>query len=77
MRIIRQRWGLALLFVAALISTSGTLRAASAPAVRLNGEVEKINLDGVVFRESTKDAFGKPVEREVTKRLYASAGEQQ
>lgn len=42
-----------------------------------DGEVEKINLDGVVFRESTKDAFGKPVEREVTKRLYASAGEQQ
>ena len=42
-----------------------------------DGEVEKINLDEVVFRESTKDAFGKPVEREVTKRLYASAGEQQ
>jgi hypothetical protein len=44
MRIIRQRWGLALLFAAALISTSGTLRAASAPVVRLNGEVR----DGVV-----------------------------
>jgi len=44
MRIIRQRWGLALLFAAALISTSGTLRAACAPAVRLNGEVK----DGVV-----------------------------
>ena len=44
MRIIRQRWGLALLFAAALISTSGTLRAASAPAVRLDGEVK----DGVV-----------------------------
>jgi hypothetical protein len=42
-----------------------------------DGEVEKISLDEVVFRESTKDAFGKPVEREVTKRLYASAGEQQ
>jgi Tfp pilus assembly protein PilP len=42
-----------------------------------DGEVEKINLDEVIFRESTKDAFGKPVEREVTKRLYASAGEQQ
>jgi hypothetical protein len=42
-----------------------------------DGEVEKISLDGVVFRESTKDAFGKPVEREVTKRLYSSAGEQQ
>ena len=42
-----------------------------------DGEVEKISLDGVVFRETTKDAFGKPVEREVTKRLYSSAGEQQ
>jgi len=42
-----------------------------------DGEVEKITLDGVTFKESTKDAFGKPVEREVTKRLYASAGEQQ
>ena len=42
-----------------------------------DGQVEKISLDGVTFRESSKDAFGKPVEREVTKRLYASAGEQQ
>jgi hypothetical protein len=42
-----------------------------------DGQVEKIRLDGVVFRQVSKDAFGKPVEREVTKRLYASAGEQQ
>jgi hypothetical protein len=42
-----------------------------------DGEVEKISLEGVVFREMSKDAFGKPVEREVTKRLYSSAGEQQ
>jgi len=42
-----------------------------------DGQVEKIGLDGVVFRQVSKDAFGKPVEREVTKRLYASAGEQQ
>jgi Tfp pilus assembly protein PilP len=42
-----------------------------------DGEVEKIGMDGVTFRESTKDAFGKPVERVVTKRIYASAGEQQ
>jgi Tfp pilus assembly protein PilP len=42
-----------------------------------DGEVEKIGLDGVTLREFSKDAFGKPVEREVTKRLYASAGEQQ
>ena len=42
-----------------------------------DGEVEKISLDGVVFRENSKDAFGKPIQREVTKRIYASAGEQQ
>jgi len=42
-----------------------------------DGDVEKIALDGVTFRENSKDAFGKPVERVVTKRIYASAGEQQ
>ncbi|MGH9699257.1 MAG: hypothetical protein ACRD5R_11625 [Candidatus Acidiferrales bacterium] len=42
-----------------------------------DGSVEKIGLDGVTFRETSKDAFGKPVERVVTKRIYASAGEQQ
>jgi len=42
-----------------------------------DGDVEKISLDGVTFKENTKDAFGKPVERMVTKRIYASAGEQQ
>jgi Tfp pilus assembly protein PilP len=42
-----------------------------------DGDVEKINLDGVTFQENSKDAFGKPVERLVTKRLYPSAGEQQ
>ena len=42
-----------------------------------DGDVEKISLDGVVFRENSKDAFGKPIQREVTKRIYASAGEQQ
>jgi Tfp pilus assembly protein PilP len=42
-----------------------------------DGEVEKIGLDGVTFRENTKDAFGKAVERTVTKRIFASAGEQQ
>lgn len=42
-----------------------------------DGEVEKINLDGVTFKETSKDAFGKPVERTVTKRIYASAGESQ
>ena len=42
-----------------------------------DGNVEKIGLDGVTFRQNSKDAFGKPVERVVTKRIYASAGEQQ
>jgi Tfp pilus assembly protein PilP len=42
-----------------------------------DGDVEKIAIDGVTFRENSKDAFGKPVERVVTKRIYASAGEQQ
>lgn len=42
-----------------------------------DGEVEKINLDGVTFQQNTKDAFGKPIERTVVKRIYPSAGEQQ
>lgn len=42
-----------------------------------DGDVEKISLDGVTFREDSKDAFGKPIERMVTKRIYATAGEQQ
>ena len=42
-----------------------------------DGEVQKIGLDGVTFKEYSKDAFGKPVERIVTKRIYPSAGEQQ
>jgi hypothetical protein len=42
-----------------------------------DGDVEKIGLDGVTFKENSKDAFGKPVERIVTKRIYPSAGEQQ
>jgi Tfp pilus assembly protein PilP len=42
-----------------------------------DGAVEKIGLDGVTFQEDSKDAFGHPIERTVTKRIYASAGEQQ
>ena len=42
-----------------------------------DGDVETISLDGVTFRENSKDAFGKPVERMVTKRVYQSAGESQ
>ena len=42
-----------------------------------DGRVEKIAMDGVSFHETGKDAFGKPVERQVNKRIYSSAGEQQ
>jgi Tfp pilus assembly protein PilP len=42
-----------------------------------DGRVEKIGMDGVAFHETGKDAFGKPVERQVNKRIYSSAGEQQ
>jgi Tfp pilus assembly protein PilP len=42
-----------------------------------DGSVDKIALDSVSFHEMGKDAFGKPVERQVNKRLYSSAGEQQ
>jgi len=42
-----------------------------------DGRVEKIAMDGVSFHEIGKDAFGKPVERQVNKRIYSSAGEQQ
>jgi Tfp pilus assembly protein PilP len=42
-----------------------------------DGRVEKIAMDGVSFHENGKDAFGKPVERQVNKRIYSSAGEQQ
>jgi hypothetical protein len=42
-----------------------------------DGRVDKIAMDGVSFHEVGKDAFGKPVERQVNKRIYASAGEQQ
>jgi hypothetical protein len=42
-----------------------------------DGRVDKIAMDGVAFHELGKDAFGKPVERQVQKRIYASAGEQQ
>ena len=42
-----------------------------------DGEVEKISLDAVTFQQNTKDAFGKPIERTVIKRIYPSAGEQQ
>jgi Tfp pilus assembly protein PilP len=42
-----------------------------------DGSVEKIALDAISFHEIGKDAFGKPLERTVSKRLYPSSGEQQ
>jgi Tfp pilus assembly protein PilP len=42
-----------------------------------DGSVQKIALDGISFNEIGKDAFGKPLERVVTKRLYPTPGEQQ
>jgi hypothetical protein len=42
-----------------------------------DGMVEKIDLDKVTFQQVNKDAFGRPVEREVVKRLYPIAGEEQ
>ena len=42
-----------------------------------DGKVDKIAMDSVTFHEEGKDAFGKPLEREVSKRIYSSAGEQQ
>jgi hypothetical protein len=42
-----------------------------------DGRVDKIAMDGISFHESGKDAFGKPVEREVNKRIYSNAGEEQ
>jgi Tfp pilus assembly protein PilP len=42
-----------------------------------DGRVEKIGLDAVTFLQTEKDAFGKVIDRLVTKRIYPSAGEQQ
>jgi hypothetical protein len=42
-----------------------------------DGSVEKISMDGVSFHEEGKDAFGKPVEHQINKRIYSSPGEQQ
>ena len=42
-----------------------------------DGQVEHITHGGLSFHQTGKDPFGKPVEREVTKRLYPTPGEQQ
>jgi len=41
-----------------------------------DGEVQHITMEGVSFHQSGKDPFGNPVEREVTKRLSLTPGEQ-
>jgi Tfp pilus assembly protein PilP len=41
-----------------------------------DGSVERIEIDGVTFHEVGKDAFGKPIERQVTRKLNPSLGEQ-
>ena len=41
-----------------------------------DGKVDRITIEGVTFHESGKDAFGKPLERDVTKHLNSSLGEQ-
>ena len=69
-------------------STNGMIAVVSNPQLRTyflregdqlyDGRVEKIAMDGVSFHEVGKDAFGKPVERQVQKRIYSSTpGEQQ
>lgn len=42
-----------------------------------DGVVEKIGLDDILFRQESKDAFGRTVQREVSKRLYPIAGDEQ
>ncbi len=42
-----------------------------------DGIVQHITLEAVSFQEIGKDSFGKPLERQVTKRLYPRPGEQQ
>jgi len=42
-----------------------------------DGRVVRITMEGVTFHEFGKDAFGKPVDREVGKRLYPVVGESQ
>jgi len=42
-----------------------------------DGSVQHITLEAVSFQEVGTDAFGKSLDRQVTKRLYSSPGEQQ
>ena len=42
-----------------------------------DGVVEKIGIEGITFRQESKDAFGRTVDRDVAKRLYPIAGDEQ
>ena len=42
-----------------------------------DGVVEKIGLDEITFLQQSKDAFGRTVDRDVSKRLYPIAGDEQ
>jgi hypothetical protein len=42
-----------------------------------DGVVEKIGIDGITFKQESKDAFGRTVDRDVAKRLYPIAGDEQ
>jgi hypothetical protein len=42
----------------------------------LDGSIERITMDAVIFRQIGKDPFGKTVEQRVTRYLYPKAGEQ-
>lgn len=41
-----------------------------------DGRVERITMEGLTLRQMSRDAFGKPIERPVSKRMFPSAGEQ-
>jgi len=40
-----------------------------------DGRVERITMEGMTLRQSSRDAFGRGVDRPVNKRLFPSAGE--
>jgi hypothetical protein len=42
-----------------------------------DGVVEKIGIDEITFKQESKDAFGRTVDRDVAKRLYPIAGDEQ
>lgn len=42
-----------------------------------DGVVEKIGIDEITFLQQSKDAFGRTVDRDVSKRLYPIAGDEQ